>query len=92
MYSNNLLRSYMANEKIMNKIIIASSLGTVFFEWYDFYLMVMLAVFLVPCFFPKEMKLRVFWQVLTFGAGFAVRPLSYYIWFDGDLFYENIHF
>lgn len=77
----------MANEKRMNKIIIASSLGTVF-EWYDFYLYGTLAVFFGSLFFPKGNETAGFLASLaTFGAGFAVRPFGAIIFGRiGDLF------
>ena len=58
------------------KVILASSLGTVF-EWYDFYLYGTLAVFFGSLFFPSGNETAAFLASLaTFGAGFAVRPFG----------------
>jgi hypothetical protein len=58
------------------KIILASSLGTVF-EWYDFYLYGSLAVIIGHQFFSglNEASQLVF-ALLAFAAGFAVRPFG----------------
>jgi MFS family permease len=58
------------------KVILASSLGTVF-EWYDFYLYGSLAVFFGRLFFPPGNETTALLASLaTFGAGFAVRPFG----------------
>jgi MFS family permease len=58
------------------RVILASSLGTVF-EWYDFYLYGSLAVFFGGLFFPKGNETAALLASLaTFGAGFAVRPFG----------------
>ncbi|MFL5576831.1 MAG: MFS transporter, partial [Gemmatimonadaceae bacterium] len=58
------------------RVILASSLGTVF-EWYDFYLYGTLAVFFGGLFFPKGNETAALLASLaTFGAGFAVRPFG----------------
>jgi MFS family permease len=58
------------------KVIIASSLGTVF-EWYDFFLYGILAALLGRLFFPIDNPTAALLASLaTFGAGFAVRPLG----------------
>ncbi len=58
------------------RVILASSLGTVF-EWYDFYLYGSLAVFFGGLFFPQGNETAAFLASLaTFGAGFAVRPFG----------------
>ncbi len=58
------------------KVILASSLGTVF-EWYDFYLYGSLAVFFGKLFFPAGNDTTALLASLaTFGAGFAVRPFG----------------
>ncbi|MGY3803761.1 MFS transporter [Pigmentibacter ruber] len=77
----------MSNDKSMKRIVIASSLGTVF-EWYDFYLYGTLAVFFGSLFFPKGNETASFLASLaTFGAGFAVRPFGAIIFGRiGDLF------
>src|SRR5918994_6926341 len=58
------------------KIIVASSLGTLF-EWYDFYLYGSLAVFFGELFFPPgNERAALLASLATFGAGFGVRPLG----------------
>ena len=58
------------------KVIIASSLGTVF-EWYDFYLYGSLAAVIGANFFGQfpESTRNVF-ALLAFAAGFLVRPFG----------------
>jgi len=57
-------------------VIIASSLGTVF-EWYDFYLYAVLALFFSALFFPSGNPIASNLAALaTFGAGFFVRPFG----------------
>src|SRR4051812_49820554 len=63
-------------EQEERKVILASSLGTVF-EWYDFYLYGSLAVFFGRLFFPPGNDTAALLASLaTFGAGFAVRPFG----------------
>src|SRR5690349_21937617 len=63
-------------EQEERKVILASSLGTVF-EWYDFYLYGSLAVFFGKLFFPPGNETAALLASLaTFGAGFAVRPFG----------------
>jgi MFS family permease len=58
------------------KVILASSLGTVF-EWYDFYLAGSLAVFISKSFFSGVNPTAGFiFTLLSFAAGFAVRPFG----------------
>ncbi|MBB5984092.1 MFS transporter [Sphingobium lignivorans] len=58
------------------KVITASSLGTVF-EWYDFYLYGLLAVFISRVFFAGVNETTAFILALgAFAAGFAVRPFG----------------
>ncbi len=58
------------------KVIIASSLGTVF-EWYDFYLYGSLAAVIAVHFFSALPSGSAFvMALLTFAAGFAVRPFG----------------
>ncbi|QCO68599.1 MHS family MFS transporter [Luteimonas yindakuii] len=58
------------------KVIIASSLGTVF-EWYDFYLYGSLAAVIAVHFFSALAPGPAFiMALLTFAAGFAVRPFG----------------
>ncbi len=60
----------------LRRVIVASSLGTLF-EWYDFYLYGSLAVFFGDLFFPKGNETAALMASLaTFGAGFGVRPLG----------------
>jgi len=58
------------------KVIIASSLGTVF-EWYDFYLFAVLAVFFSDKFFPKgNESVALLASLAILAAGFLVRPFG----------------
>jgi MFS family permease len=58
------------------KVILASSLGTVF-EWYDFYLYGSLAAFIGAQFFtPFPEASRNIFALLAFAAGFLVRPFG----------------
>jgi MFS family permease len=58
------------------KVIIASSLGTVF-EWYDFYLYGSLAAIISKQFFSGLNETSAFiFALLAFSAGFAVRPFG----------------
>jgi MFS family permease len=58
------------------KVIFASSLGTVF-EWYDFYLFGSLAAFIGKQFFaPLTPSAQFITTLLSFAAGFAVRPFG----------------
>ena len=58
------------------KVILASSLGTVF-EWYDFYLYGALAVIIAKQFFGGVNEATGFiFALLAFAAGFAVRPFG----------------
>src|SRR5690606_33259173 len=60
----------------IRRVILASSLGTVF-EWYDFYLYGSLAVFFGSKFFPPGNETaQLLASLATFGAGFGVRPLG----------------
>jgi MFS family permease len=60
----------------LRRIILASSLGTMF-EWYDFYLYGSLAGFFGGLFFPKgNDTAQLLASLATFGAGFGVRPLG----------------
>jgi MFS family permease len=63
-------------DKDHRKVILGSSLGTVF-EWYDFYLYGTLAVFFGSLFFPKGNETAgILAAFATFGAGFLVRPFG----------------
>src|SRR5688572_33122223 len=58
------------------KVILASSLGTVF-EWYDFYLYGLLATIISSQFFSGVNETTGFFFALAaFAAGFAVRPFG----------------
>ena len=58
------------------KVIVASSLGTVF-EWYDFYLYGSLAVIIGAKFFTQfDETTRNIFALLAFAAGFLVRPFG----------------
>ncbi|MGY0617848.1 MFS transporter [Lysobacter sp. A378] len=62
--------------KEQRKVIIASSLGTVF-EWYDFYLYGSLAAIIAHQFFSGVNETTGFiFALLAFAAGFAVRPFG----------------
>jgi MFS family permease len=58
------------------KVILASSLGTIF-EWYDFYLFGVLTTIIGAQFFaPLDPSTRNIFTLLAFAAGFAVRPFG----------------
>jgi predicted MFS family arabinose efflux permease len=58
------------------KVIFASSLGTVF-EWYDFYLFAVLAIFFVDKFYPPgNPTVALLASLATLAAGFLVRPFG----------------
>lgn len=64
----------MTNEE--RKVIVASSLGTVF-EWYDFYLYGSLAAIIGVKFFSMfDETTRNIFALLAFAAGFLVRPFG----------------
>jgi MFS family permease len=68
--------SALADKSTLRRVILASSLGTLF-EWYDFYLYGSLAVFFGGLFFPKGNETaQLLASLATFGAGFGVRPLG----------------
>src|SRR5882757_5211205 len=63
-------------EKSHRRVILASSLGTVF-EWYDFYLYGSLAAIISKQFFSGVNETTGFiFALLAFAAGFAVRPFG----------------
>src|SRR5207344_1710623 len=67
------VRPMSAGEK---KVILASSLGTVF-EWYDFYLYGSLATVIGAKFFSQyDETTRNIFALLAFAAGFLVRPFG----------------
>lgn len=58
------------------RVIFASTLGTVF-EWYDFYLYVVLAPAFAKLFFPPANENAALLAAFaTYGAGYVVRPLG----------------
>ena len=58
------------------KVILASSLGTVF-EWYDFYIYATLAPFFATLFFPPgNATAALLASFATYAAGFLVRPFG----------------
>jgi MFS family permease len=58
------------------RVILASSLGTVF-EWYDFYLYGSLAAIIGAQFFSAfDVNTRNIFALLAFAAGFLVRPFG----------------
>jgi MFS family permease len=58
------------------KVILASSLGTIF-EWYDFYLYGSLAAIIGAQFFSAfDVNTRNIFALLAFAAGFLVRPFG----------------
>jgi MFS family permease len=58
------------------RVIVASSLGTVF-EWYDFYLYATLAPFFAALFFPPGNETGALLSAFaTYAAGFLVRPFG----------------
>ena len=64
------------DSKTIRRVILASSLGTLF-EWYDFYLYGSLAIFFGGLFFPEGNETaQLLASLATFGAGFGVRPLG----------------
>ena len=69
------------------KVIVASSLGTIV-EWYDFYIYGTLASILAKQFFSSVSPTAAFiFTLLTFAAGFAVRPFGALVFGRaGDLF------
>src|SRR5215510_7165338 len=74
------LRVPIAERQISRKeerrVIIASSVGTVF-EWYDFYLYATLAPFFAALFFPKGNETAALLSTFaTYAAGFLVRPFG----------------
>jgi MFS family permease len=60
----------------VRRVVIASSLGTVF-EWYDFYLYAVLAPFFASLFFPKvNASAQLMGALGAYAAGFLVRPFG----------------
>jgi MFS family permease len=80
------LPTQIVDKATLRRVIVASSLGTVF-EWYDFYLYGSLAVFFGSKFFPPGNETaQLLASLATFGAGFGVRPLGAIVFgYLGDL-------
>jgi MFS family permease len=76
----------IVDKATLRRVIVASSLGTIF-EWYDFYLYGSLAVFFGSKFFPPGNETaQLLASLATFGAGFGVRPLGAIVFgYLGDL-------
>ena len=67
---------YEVSPSEQRKVIFASSLGTVF-EWYDFYLFAVLAIFFVDKFYPPgNPTVALLASLATLAAGFLVRPFG----------------
>src|SRR5215467_2252030 len=73
--------AYAPGERVItraeeNRVIIASSVGTVF-EWYDFYLYAILAPFFAALFFPPGNQTAALLGAFgAYAAGFLVRPFG----------------
>src|SRR5215467_2403917 len=66
----------LADKQTLRRVLVASSLGTLF-EWYDFFLYGSLAIFFGGVFFPAgNDTAQLLASLATFGAGFGVRPLG----------------
>ncbi len=64
------------SESEKRKVVFASSLGTVF-EWYDFYLFAVLAIFFTDKFYPPgNPTVALLASLATLAAGFLVRPFG----------------
>src|SRR6185369_5150237 len=76
----------LADKKTLRRVLVASSLGTLF-EWYDFFLYGSLAIFFGGVFFPAgDDTAQLLASLATFGAGFVVRPLGAVVFgYLGDL-------
>src|SRR5690242_2258690 len=74
--SQTLANRSMGIDRAHRRVILASSLGTIF-EWYDFYLYGSLASVIGKQFFAGVNDTTAFiFALLAFSAGFAVRPLG----------------
>src|SRR5438045_3755838 len=73
MFKEESVRSFRTEER---RVILASSLGTVF-EWYDFYLYAVLAPFFSTLFFPPgNDTVALMSALVAYAAGFLVRPFG----------------
>ena len=69
-------RGVVVTAREQRKVVLASSLGTVF-EWYDFYLYATLAPFFAALFFPPGNDTAALLSAFaTYAAGFLVRPFG----------------
>lgn len=67
---------FEVTEAEKRKVVFASSLGTIF-EWYDFYLFAVLAIFFVDKFYPPgNPTVALLASLATLAAGFLVRPFG----------------
>src|SRR5215469_15193442 len=67
---------YAVSSGERSRVIFASTLGTVF-EWYDFYLYVVLAPAFAKLFFPPANdNAALLAAFATYGAGYVIRPLG----------------
>ncbi len=67
---------YLVSRSEERRVIVASSVGTVF-EWYDFYLYAVLAPFFAKLFFPPDNDTAALLAAFaTYAAGFLVRPFG----------------
>jgi MFS family permease len=68
--------SFLVSRAEERRVIVASSLGTVF-EWYDFYLYAVLAPFFAKLFFPEGNDTAALLAAFAaYAAGFVVRPFG----------------
>ena len=81
--SNQIFHSFTSEEK---RVILASSLGTLF-EWYDFYLIAVLATPIKVNFYSDLSESSAYlFTLLTFAAGFVARPIgAFFFGCFGDL-------
>src|ERR1700745_3002985 len=69
-------RNDISDARAERRVIVASSVGTVF-EWYDFYLYAILAPFFAGLFFPPGNQTAALLGAFgAYAAGFLVRPLG----------------
>src|SRR5712672_3255841 len=69
-------RTDVSDSAAERRVIVASSVGTVF-EWYDFYLYAILAPFFAGLFFPPGNQTAALLSAFaTYAAGFLVRPFG----------------
>src|SRR5579872_2172362 len=75
----------LSGQTRMGLVVAASSVGTVF-EWYDFFIFGSLAAIIAKHFFASAGETQGYiFALLTFAAGFAVRPLGAVVFgFVGD--------